>query len=696
MTFAQPLMLLGALAALIPLIVHLFDRRRPRPVPFAAISFVLKSQKRTASRLKLKRLILYILRTLILLALPIALARPELRKEAAAGTVQKGPAATAIVLDASLSMRFDDGTSLFSKAKDRARDALKQLMAEEPATVVLCGRDPQPPAAPSFERGKQRGIIDDAQPTWGASDLNHCMDLAAHALEESPLQARRIVLISDFTQNSLRLEAPPPTYKDAQGQLRRPEFVLEDVARGRTLPNHAIVDLKIQPAVQIGPRAMQFTFTVRNFSSEPAKDLEAALKIGDQVVAKGFLDLAANGTAQKTLTWKADHGGTFGGEVTLTPDPLEGDDHRAFAVTVPKELRALVVNGAPNPTRYRDEAFFVDAALNAPGSPVRESIRDVDAAFREDFSQYDVVLLLNVPAPTPDIAAKLVEFVRKGGGLFIAMGDQVDAEQYNARLGELLPRPLRLVKTAAQRDEPDAEQHAAKLSDINENHPLLTPFSGKAREGLMSSRFYRYMLLEAGGQGSQSDVLATYQDGAPALAAARRGAGRVLLLTTTADRDWSDFAIRTSFLPLMHRACAWLSGALEEREQVHALVGDTVTLKPDAQQKLSAVRGPSGVELEAHAQPDGSYAAGPIVEPGVHQVLDDKGNAVPSLAFPSLLDPAESDLTKFSDDALSAYFGEESVKAASAAGQSSRVPFWTWLIVTAVLAFFVEGVLLRK
>src|SRR5688500_2471188 len=103
MSFGNPWMLLGALAALIPLLVHLFDRRRPRPHPFPPISFVLRSQKRTASRLKLKRLILYCLRTLILLAIPVALARPELRR---AGTValSRGPAATSIVVDASLSM----------------------------------------------------------------------------------------------------------------------------------------------------------------------------------------------------------------------------------------------------------------------------------------------------------------------------------------------------------------------------------------------------------------------------------------------------------------------------------------------------------------------------------------------------------------------------------------------------------------
>lgn len=126
MTFGQPLMLWGMLAAAVPLLIHLFDRRRPRPQPFGPIAWVLKSQKRTARRLKLKRILLYTLRTLLLLAIPLALARPELRSRAEAAPVAKGPAATAIVLDASLSMRYrDGGQSLFARAQDEARGALR-------------------------------------------------------------------------------------------------------------------------------------------------------------------------------------------------------------------------------------------------------------------------------------------------------------------------------------------------------------------------------------------------------------------------------------------------------------------------------------------------------------------------------------------------------------------------------------------
>src|SRR5262249_30623529 len=108
MSFLHPWMLLGTTAALIPILVHLFDRRRPRPIPFAPISFVLRSQRRTAYRLKLKRLLLYTLRTLILLAVPLALARPQFSRRDTHLSAAPGPKATAIILDASLSMRWSD------------------------------------------------------------------------------------------------------------------------------------------------------------------------------------------------------------------------------------------------------------------------------------------------------------------------------------------------------------------------------------------------------------------------------------------------------------------------------------------------------------------------------------------------------------------------------------------------------------
>ncbi|MFZ5443353.1 MAG: BatA domain-containing protein [Myxococcota bacterium] len=696
MTFGQPWFLVGTLAALIPLLVHLFDRRRPRQVPFAALDFVLRSQKRTASRLRLKRLLLYLLRTLLLLAVPLALARPSFATSDVA-TTRRGLAATAVVLDTSLALRWADGAKLFDHARDEAKAALRELSGEEPATVVVCTRTPVAAAPLGFERTRLFTAIDDATPGFQAVDLNQCLELATRALDDSPLPNRRLVLVSALTQSSLHLEAPPPLGAGPKGEKLKPELVVRDVAKGRPLPNRALVDVRAEAAPQLGPRAWQFTFTVSNFSQEPVNDVELKLEVDGEVVQKGFVDVAPEGTAQKTLSWKFAKGGVVTVTGRLDADALPDDDARSVVLSVPRELTALVVNGSPSAQKYRDEAFFTEAALSASGSPVRAVVRDADAAWREKLSDYDVVLLLNVEAPSPEVARALQQFVLDGGGLFVSVGDRVDPDAWNASMGEVLPRRLRVVKTAVEPNAPDAATRAARLTQAAINHPVMLPFTGRAREGLLSTRFYRYVLFEGDAQGVETEVLGTMDDGAPVFLAARRGKGRLFVFASTVDRDWSDLPIRTSFLPLMQRVAGWLTGTLDEREEVRARVGATVTLTPEPGQSPAYARAPSGVEIPLTAQPEGStVVSAALPEPGPYVVVDAKGTVLARLGFAASIDPAASNLARHSLEALGDWLGEESVRTAGAGGPQAATPLWTWLITLAAVAFFLEGVLLRK
>jgi hypothetical protein len=691
-SFAHPWLLLGALGALLPLLVHLFDRRRPKPRPFAAIAFVLRSHRRTASRLRLKRLLLYTLRTLLLLAVPVALARPQLVRAGASATSSSGPAATALVFDRSLGMRFREGESLFERARVEARETLASLLPEEPVTLVPCGPELESPPAPGFDRARVREAIDSLQPSYGGADLNRCLELAAHALEESPTAGKRLVVISAFTAVSLQLESPPPRIKVAD-KLVQPEVVVRDVARGRMLANHFLVEVKAEPAPQLGPQMVQVTFTARNVAASEAGEVPAALELSGRTVTKAFLALGPGGTAQKTLSAHAEAGGAVTGAIVLQGDGLAEDDRRDFVVPVPRELKMLVVDGSPSPVRYRDEAFFYEAALNAPGSPARPTLRDAEAGWRERLADYDVVALLNVPAPAPDAAARLKAFVEAGGGLFISVGDQVEADGWNARLGGLLPRPLRLVKSAGVTGE--TALRPARFGEVAWEHPLFLPFTNQAREGLQAAKFSRYMLVEAGPRsGDNAEVLAAFDDGAPAFLLARRGKGRVLLFTSTVDRDWGDFAIRTSFLPLVQRSAAYLAGGLEEHEWREGRIGQSLLLRPEPGTSVTEVRAPSGAKATLRLEADGSLRAGPFLEPGIYRPLDAEGTpALPPFAV--VLDPAQSDLTRLRPEALAAYFGDEAVKG-SAGATAAKLPLWTWLLVAGALFFFLEGTLLRR
>lgn len=742
LAFAHPALLWGLLATAVPILVHLFNQRRPRPLAFGAIDFVLRSQRQKARRLRLRQILLLALRCLLIAGVAIALARPSLRPKDGIAAAPQGPQATALVLDASLSMRYRLGsTTLFERARKEALAALERLGPDEPATVGLCagpsGIQGGQIAAPSFDRASARRALQAAQATFLTADLTTCLAAAARALGESPVAGKRIIAFSDLAAHSIRLDAPPPLVPPPpatpQAAPIRPSIVLVDAAQ-RELPNAAIIASQVLPAPSLGPRGYEVTATVANHSSKAISGLPISLRIAGQLTTKGFIDVPARGTAKKVLGAVLPAGSVVG-RVELARADAEGldeDDAHDFVVHVPRDVKALIIDGAPSALRTRDEAFFVEAAL-APqrtAGRIATTLLDADAAYGRPLEGQDVVLLLNVQAPPPAFVARLRAFVASGGGLFIALGDHAEPEAFNAALGDLLPRPLHLLKTAAEPGQKGGDDGAARFGLIDWAHPLFRIFGAAEREGLQSARAFRYALLaaEPGSEG-RARTLASFDDGAPALVEGRVGQGRVLLFTSTASRAWSDFAIRSSFLPVMQQSVSYLAGALDERSAEARLVGDEKAISPPRGLRVASVVGPDGKPLslrreraavaapDAQQRPPAIKAAapaeteaaqavvGPLAEPGVYKVLlaPEGGGASreePALSFVARADPRESDLRRVDEAELKAQLGgagSAQVAASAQAAEGNRgTPLWGGLLLLGVLALLGEGALTRK
>ena len=714
--FLNPALLWGLLAASLPLVVHLLFRRRARPLAFPAIDFILRARRQTERRLRLKRILLFAARTLVLAAIALAIARPKLESPAAAAEAPRGPSAVAIVLDASGSMSYRlGGRTLFERAKEDAAAALASLGAEEPATLVLCGAIPTPPEPPGFERVALRRALDAAEPTAAFADLTSCVGVAAQALSGSEAQAamgKRILVATDMTRGAWRLDQPPPMVRGPAGPVR-PEVVVLDAARGAALPNAGILAVDAQPDPSVGPRGFRFQVELGSSGSEPLKDLPLQLRVGSGADAKtalrAFADVPAAASARKSVAHAFPQGGPTTVLLSLPEDALALDDARPLVLDVPREVRALIVDGAPSPIKLRDEAWFVEAALASSASPVRPKLIDGEALAAEDLSGYDVVFLLNVRSPGVK-GAELRRLVERGGGLFIGLGDQIDPDRYGDELGDLLPLPLHVVKTAAERGAPGAEARAAHVGEVAWDHPAFGIFQGTAREGLLGARFFRYVLtrpVSRKGNGAEvSKVIAAFDDGAPALVEARRGAGRVLLFTSSVDLEWNDWAIRTSFLPAMQRFAALLAGALEERREPPTVAGAEKRIPLGDGRKVAALVGPDGRERrggQLEAEGFEETGAGATVRPrlpGLWQVrvADRTGERLdPKLAFAVWADPRESDTRRLAEGELTAWLGGEKVARIEGEGGKSSggpaIPLWSILLVLGLAAFFAEGLL---
>ena len=216
----------------------------------------------------------------------------------------------------------------------------------------------------------------------------------------------------------------------------------------------------------------------------------------------------------------------------------------------------------------RTRSFFLEAALRAGGSELLGHHRAAGRPRRTATSRrYGAVFLANVARPTPTAAAALTRYVENGGGLFISVGDRVDADAWNqtmkaraAAAARSQAQRLGAARHAARgRDRRPAPRRAAGADRSPAPAAGRLPRAGRgagARRASSSSCCWRRCPTRPAAR-----IVLRYENGAPALVDAEVGRGRVLLLTTSVDREWTDLPIRPGFLPLVQEAARYLGGA---------------------------------------------------------------------------------------------------------------------------------------
>src|SRR4029078_3184921 len=117
MSFLAPLFLAGAVAAAIPIVLHLLKRQPEVHLKFSAVKLLRAAPVEHPKKLHLRELLLLALRVAALLLLAFAFARPFLNSSASASA----SGVTVVARDTSLSM---SAPGQFEKARQLARQAI--------------------------------------------------------------------------------------------------------------------------------------------------------------------------------------------------------------------------------------------------------------------------------------------------------------------------------------------------------------------------------------------------------------------------------------------------------------------------------------------------------------------------------------------------------------------------------------------
>ena len=651
-------------AILIPILIHVLTRGRPRRAVFPPLSLIEGRYISNRRRFRLKRFLLLALRALVLVLFGLLLARPVRHRTAPAETALPGGGArtAALVFDTSLRMDYEkSGRTRLDEAKEFAAALLDRLAADARVAVFdtqtgggafqvdrLAAREAvarlriSPPRAPLAETLVRAVELLKSEP--GKKEIFILADRAAAGWPDE--SARRLARAVDGADGSIRF-----FFADFTPEANR-SFSLTDLrvdlerVRGK---GEAVIRAAL--AAPDSPSSGRLELTVSPIAS-PEDEIAEAEPFAEE-------DFDENNRLEKRFTLRDLDDGIYQGTIVKTPpDPLAADDRLFFTFEIrpPKKL----LFAAPDPAETR--AVFMKSAVElqsaAPGrAPFGSEVLSYDELREYPLSEGDAaaIFLLDPPPLSSELAGRIERFVRNGGGAGFFLGRRTVPEQNElaSLLGGTPLRPVNLPEGAALVPDPGT-------------HALLAGFGSpdRARSAPWARLpVYRCWRMEWNDNTPPPAAL-RLADGAPVLVERTLGGGRVVLSTTpfsdlpsdpkawnritTGDEAWL-------FLLLADGIARVLTGG---GDSLNIFPYETASLNAEGAAKVEVVL-PDGESL---AQTNAEAAAGRGVsftgtgQLGAYRVLDGE-TKTPLAAFSVNPRPADVDLTPLPFDRLCEFFG---------------------------------------
>ncbi len=459
MTFAVPLFLLAALAAGIPVVLHLISRQRAKELPFSTLRFLRISVEKTRRRRRIHDLLLMLLRVAVLLLIALGLARPTITNlhSLLGGGAQS---AVAILFDNSASMgAIDQGKTRFDTALGAARQILREVRpGDEIALWLTCGREFPAQGQFDVEHDKVQQMLDQCAVSYERTDLSVGVEQARKLLATSKSTNKQIYVLTDMQELSwegLKKESEP---SDAKGDESRSEedrkareipLVIVDCNRAPA-PNMAVQGVNIEATVPVAGLPIKAAVEVLNASSVASQRVVELYIDNAKEASSPALNVAPGERARHEFLFRFGAGGAHRGEVRLSgEDGNKLDDRRYFTMEVDQGIPVAICVGQRHEIPYLDDAFYLEKALSPAstgGAAIRPQVLTPGDLLSEPLSTFTAVYCVNVPALDADAAERLRTYVEQGGNLVWICGENVDPAAYN-RMNELarkelLPAPL--------------------------------------------------------------------------------------------------------------------------------------------------------------------------------------------------------------------------------------------------------------
>jgi hypothetical protein len=522
-SFLSPLFLVAAVAAALPILLHLFHRKTEVVIDFPAVRLLKRAPVQQHRRRRLRELILLALRVIALVLLSLSFARPYF----AGAVAPESAPLTVIAFDQSMSL---SAPTQIERAREGALRAVDATPASHALALVTFADAATVVVEPTTDRDAMRAAINEVTATPSGTRYRTAL---ARASEIIGARAGRVVMVTDLQQAGW----------EANDEGGLPDGV--DITIAAVAPPTG--NLAVTSAERRDRRVIA---TIQNYGNADAKTTVRLLMPGASL-AQTELTVAPLAAADVELDATLPRTG----QAEVRIDDAAGyqlDNVRALSLDPPSAIPVAVIIADPTAA---SGGLYIERALSVAGGGREFRVDVLDGAAvpkwaQDDLNRRAVLFVLGTRTLGRAGREMVKTYLGAGGHVFVALGPMVDI----GTLTDVLGVPV------SASDDP-VRAPGATMVATDGRHPIFRPFlnpSGALGDVQVSQ--YRRLNDQQG-----RVVLARFSGGDPALTEQAVGAGRLMIYTSDLDNEWSRFPLNAAFVPFAVETARYLARGTHTR-----------------------------------------------------------------------------------------------------------------------------------
>jgi hypothetical protein len=561
MTFLNPAILFGLLAASIPILIHLLNLRKLRKIEFSTLIFLKELQKNKIRKIKIKQWLLLLLRVLLILFIVLAFARPTLKGIAIGGTASTAKTTSVFIIDDTFSMGLLNAKgSLLNQSKEIIKTILNNFQEGDEAAFVLVSDLTKEEIKFTTNIIEIQNQLKEIEISSVSGTLNNAFVKAAQMIGQSLNYNKEVYVFSDFQKSRL---ADEKVFSDMSQFFNENVKLYQFRFNKENVVNYSIDDFSINTKIYEKNKLLNTSAVIHNHSEVDVNNLVISLFINGKRMAQKSVSLIPSESKEIVLETNLTESGYHDLFVEIEDDEMLNDNKRYANIFVPEQFNVLLLSDEKSDSRFIE----LGIASGSSNDNIKIDKKSISQLNGLDLSKYSTIYVTGFDKITqPD---NLKSYLLQGGGVALFPGSKSDINKLDTFLNSLeIPQLKSYVGTKNN-------NQTISFRNVDYEHPLFTElFANKNNQKIESPEIYSYYIHSTQGKGKtiidlfdQSSFLTEY----------KIGDGKVLLYSVVPDLTSSNFPIKSIFVPLMYKSLLYLSS--QQKENVKYITGNKIELQ---------------------------------------------------------------------------------------------------------------------